>query len=82
MLGIAMDSLEPLIADLLAWIGTDGRPYREVMDAWRTSCPALPVWEEATERGFILRSRTPDQGAFVSVSPAGAHWLRGRSRAA
>ena len=26
---------------------------REVLDAWRTSCPRLPVWETAEERGFI-----------------------------
>src|SRR4051812_41768756 len=30
------DPVEPLVADLLEWIGrTDGRPYAEVMEAWR-----------------------------------------------
>jgi len=23
------------------------------MEAWRTSCPKLPVWEDATDRGLI-----------------------------
>jgi len=23
------------------------------MDAWRTSCPRLPVWEDANDRGFV-----------------------------
>lgn len=27
------------------------------MEAWRTSCPRLPVWEEAVDRGLLeLRS--------------------------
>ena len=42
--------------DLLEWIGSDPRAYSEVMEAWRTSCPRLPVWEEANARGFIARS--------------------------
>ena len=23
------------------------------MDAWRTSCPKLPVWEDANDRGLL-----------------------------
>jgi len=46
------DTVDPLVSDLLDWIGA-GRPYAEVMDAWRTSCPRLPVWEEANARGYV-----------------------------
>jgi hypothetical protein len=35
--------VEALILDLLEWIGPQSRPYTEVMDAWRTSCPRLSV---------------------------------------
>ena len=49
------DTVESLILDLLEWLGTNPRPYDEVLDAWRTSCPRLPVWEEANSRGFIKR---------------------------
>jgi hypothetical protein len=53
------ETTEPLIRDLLAWIGPHPRPYAEVMEAWRTSCPRLPVWEEAVDRGLLeLRSGT------------------------
>jgi hypothetical protein len=69
------DTVDSLILDLLEWIGPEPRPYAEVMDAWRTSCPRLPVWEDATDRGFILRQRAPG-GALVSVSGAGAAHLR------
>jgi hypothetical protein len=24
------------------------------MDAWRTSCPRLPVWEDAKDRGLVM----------------------------
>jgi D-3-phosphoglycerate dehydrogenase / 2-oxoglutarate reductase len=44
---------ESLIVDLLEWLGVRERSYEEVMDAWRTSCPRLPVWEEANERGLV-----------------------------
>lgn len=71
-----MDTTETLILDMLEWIGAASRPYREVLEAWRTSCPRLPVWEEAIERGFIVRQRDPHGGTSVSLSPAGAAHLR------
>jgi len=73
------DTLEPLILDLLDWIGPDPRPYAEVMEAWRTSCPRLPVWEEANERGFIARLHEPGQAALVAVTPSGRAFLQGRA---
>jgi len=74
------DTVEPLILDLLEWIGPTARPYAEVMEAWRTSCPRLPVWEEANVRGFITREHRPGAGAFVAVSREGrAHLAQHRS---
>ena len=64
------DTLAPLIDDLLDWIG-QGRPYREVMDAWRTSCPRLPVWEEANLRGYLLRSRDGQGVEQVALTAKG-----------
>ena len=50
------DSLvEALILDLLEWVTQRDRTYEEVMEAWRTSCPRLPVWEEANDRGLVVR---------------------------
>jgi hypothetical protein len=69
------DTVESLILDLLEWIGPEPRPYAEVMEAWRTSCPRVPVWEDATDLGFIVRQRAPG-GALVAVSPSGADHLR------
>ncbi len=69
------DPVEPLILDLLEWIGPRERPYAEVLEAWRTSCPRLPVWEEANERGFVDHIHEQGQAALVAVSPLGRSWL-------
>ena len=70
------DTVNALILDLLEWIGPEPRPYSEVIDAWRTSCPRLPVWEEANERGFLEQHHEAGRGTYVSVSPLGIEQLR------
>jgi hypothetical protein len=74
------DSVDSLILDLLEWIGPNPRPYAEVLDAWRTSCPRLPVWEDATERGLIARRTGAADGATVVVTVRGAEHLRRNRR--
>jgi hypothetical protein len=74
------DTVDALILDLIEWIGPEPRPYAEVLEAWRTSCPRLPVWEDATDLGFIVRHRPPGQPPLVSVTPAGAEHLREHRR--
>ena len=70
------DTVESLVLDLLEWIGPGPRPYAEVMEAWRTSCPRLTVWEDANEQGFIERRREAGQGELISVSAAGQEHLQ------
>jgi hypothetical protein len=65
------DPVDALVMDLLEWIGPRGRPYAEVIDAWRTSCPRLPVWEEANARGYIVHESRKGTGRLVTVSPLG-----------
>ena len=62
------EAVESLVLDLLEWVGPGPRPYAEVMEAWRTSCPRLLVWEEADRRGFVTRHHDARSGAVVSVS--------------
>ena len=75
-----MPDLDPLILDLLEWIGREPRPYAETMNAWRTSCPQLPVWEEANERGFLEQRREPGQGVMVLLSARGLEHLQRNRR--
>jgi D-3-phosphoglycerate dehydrogenase len=73
-------TVDPLILDLLEWIGPGPRPYAEVMEAWRTSCPRLPVWEEANSRGFVARVHEAGHEAIVSVTAAGRDFLDAHGR--
>jgi hypothetical protein len=74
------DAVDALILDLLEWVGPTARPYDEVMKVWRTSCPRLPVWEDANDRGYLVRQHVPGEGQLIAVSPAGLEHLR-RARA-
>ena len=64
------DTVDALILDLLQFVAREERPYIEVMDAWRTSCPRLPVWEEANDRGLVTRVRANGQ-AVVRITREG-----------
>ncbi len=46
---------EALVLDLVEWIAKEPRAYDTVMDAWRTFCPRLPVWETACDRAYLAR---------------------------
>lgn len=46
-------SPNPLILQLLEWLSARERTYAEVMDAWRTSCPRLSIWEDASMDGLV-----------------------------
>ena len=77
------DTLDPLILDIVEWVAREPRTYTEVMDAWRTSCPRLTVWEDAVERGYLVRNAGgPGQGAGVAVTDLGVAMLRSRPQAA
>ena len=68
---------EALVAQLLHWIGPEPRNYVETLEAWRTSCPRLTVWEDAVTAGLIARvpgARLKD--AQVRVTPEGKDYLR------
>ncbi len=64
------DANEALLLDLLAWIAAEERTYAQTMAAWRTSCPRLPVWEMAVDRGLVSRGHTGSP-AIVRLTEAG-----------
>ena len=67
--------LDALICDLLEWIEMEPRRYADVMDAWRTSCPKLPVWEDSVDRGFVVREHAEGLGAMIRLTPLGRSFL-------
>ena len=62
--------VEALILDLLEWLASGERSYEEVIGAWRTSCPKLPVWEDANDRGLV-RSEQVEDRSVVRATPSG-----------
>lgn len=69
---------EPLILDLVAWVATQPRPYGEVIEAWRTSCPRLTVWEDAVDRGLVACVRRQGE-ILVEATERGRQAVRSRA---
>ena len=65
------DRLKSLVLDMLEWMGPEPRPYTEVIEAWRTSCPRLTVWEDAVEGGYVTCEAIDGRGVLVSITPHG-----------
>jgi hypothetical protein len=61
-----------LTIQFLEWLSDRPRTYGETMDAWRTSCPRLSIWEDALSAGL-------GQGRFrerrVIITPRGRSLL-------
>src|ERR1700712_570616 len=74
------NDLDPLILDLLEWIGREPRSYADVIDAWRTSCPRLTVWEDAMDRGFAVREHAKGREVMIRLTAAGHSFLREHGR--
>jgi hypothetical protein len=72
---------DPLIFDLVEWIARQPRPYAEVIDAWRTSCPRLTVWEDAVDRGLVKRESVDGIRTRVVVTELGRRYLEQRATA-
>ena len=62
--------MDELILDLLQWLRDEPKPYEDVMDAWRTSCPRLTVWEDAIDAGFIVRQPS-GASTMIAITDAG-----------
>lgn len=69
-----IDTVQSLILDLLEWAATRERTYEEAMEAWRTSCPRFPVWEDTNDRGFIAIEQVNGR-SMVRVTASGSAFL-------
>jgi hypothetical protein len=64
-----------LVLDLVEWIAARPRTYTEVMDAWRTSCPRLPIWEDSVDLGLVGYERIKGSEVMVTLTPKGRAML-------
>ena len=72
------ETIAPLVRDLVGWVATEPRPYREVIEAWRTSCPRLTVWEDAVDGGFVAVTGGGAGGLLVEATERGKTLLSAR----
>ena len=45
-----------IMIQFLQWVADRPRSREDVMDAWKSSCPRFPVWEDARADGLIRQS--------------------------
>ena len=73
------ETTDPLVLDLVEWIGREPRLYSEVIETWRTSCPRLTIWEDAVDRGYVTREQAAGS-VRVAITERGAKFLREHGR--
>jgi hypothetical protein len=67
----AANANDALILDFLHWLAAGPRCYGEVMEAWRTSCPRVTVWEDCVDQGLVVRRADGEGGAVVALTAEG-----------
>jgi hypothetical protein len=68
------DSPSLIMIQFLSWVADRPRSYAETMDAWRTSCPRLSVWEDAVIADLVRLDG--EGGRAVRLTENGAAILR------
>jgi hypothetical protein len=68
------DSPSLIMIQFLSWVADRPRSYAETMDAWRTSCPRLSVWEDAVIADLVRLEG--EGGRAVKLTDRGAAVLR------
>ncbi len=71
------DAAHALTLQFLAWIGEAPRSYAQAMEAWRSTCPRLSIWEDAILDGLVAveGGATRNQSRVV-LTPKGRALLR------
>jgi hypothetical protein len=67
-----MEACMDLTQQFLAWVDDRPRTRADVMDAWRSSCPRLTIWEDAVIAGLVRM-----EGRSVLLTAAGRRVLNG-----
>jgi hypothetical protein len=70
----ARDPAAALTVQLLQWLDHRPRTHAEVMDAWKTSCPRLSIWEDACADGLV--DGVAGSPGLFTPSPRGRERIR------
>jgi len=74
----ARDPTTALKLQLLEWLVREPRTYGEALEAWKTTCPRLSIWEDACIEGLIDLDR--GLGRIVVPSAKGRELLQSSGR--
>src|SRR5262245_48838297 len=71
------DPAHALTLQFLAWVDEAPRTYVQAMEAWRSTCPRLSIWEDAILDGLVAFAggATRNQSR-VTLTPKGRAFLR------
>jgi hypothetical protein len=56
-----------IMIQFLAWVADRPRTYRQTMEAWRTSCPRLSVWEDAVIDSLVRIGNDADRAVRLTA---------------
>lgn len=81
LIAVSLEAPLALVVQLLEWVEARPRTYVETMEAWRTSCPRLPVWEDATEHRLVAVVAGPGgmREQTVCLTDEGRAFLRSQA---
>jgi hypothetical protein len=74
-----MSAASLIMVQFLTWVAERVRSYAEAMEAWRTSCPRLSVWEDASLDGLVRLDTDPNGRTVVLLTPRGRAVLDGEA---
>jgi hypothetical protein len=63
-----------IMIQFLTWLADRPRNYAQTMEAWRSSCPRLSVWEDAIIEGLVRIENNANRS--VRVTARGSAVLR------
>jgi hypothetical protein len=66
------DPAHALTLQFLAWVAEAPRSYAQAMEAWRSTCPRLSIWEDAILDGLIaFEGGATRNQSRVALTPKG-----------
>ena len=65
-----------LVVQFLEWVAARPRDYREVREAWSSTCPLNCAWEEAMADGLVRHG----DGGRIALTASGRARLQAATR--
>ncbi|WP_422002938.1 hypothetical protein [Reyranella sp.] len=69
-----------IMIQFLQWVDERPRSREDVMEAWRSSCPRFPVWEDARAEGLVRQCGGERREHRVELTDRGRAALHGAER--